>query len=221
MLINLHDRRLVTTSVAVVWRREDRDNITILRPVVTLHNQLMSSSDQRETVVVVERFRDILAKRVSRTSWRYSPSAAVIWIGPEEIAHRALVGNLLNTIESSDVVQGIDGWGEAAVEAENLVVDEGGEREIVEEVGEVLPDVGVAVLAEALVVEAVDLGDLAGLVVSTEDGDALWIADLEGNEKSDGLDGVVATVDIVAYKAHLLAKQITPPLAERAAPTYP
>ena len=220
MLIDLHDRCLVSTSVAVVWRREDRDNIAILRPVVTLHNQLMSSSDQRKTVVVVERFRDILAERVSRTSWRYSPSAAVIWIGPEEIAHWAFVRNLLNTVESSDVVQGIDGWGETAVEAEDLVVDEGGERQVVEEVGEVLPDVCVAVLTEALVVKAVDLGDLARLVVSTEDGDTLWVADLEGNEEGNSLDGVVATVDIVAYKAHLLAKT-TPPLAERAASTYP
>jgi hypothetical protein len=33
------------------------------------------------------------------------------------------------------------------VEAEDLVVDEGGEGEVVEEVGEVLPHVGVAVLA--------------------------------------------------------------------------
>lgn len=92
------------------------------------------------------------------------------------------------------------------MEAEDLVVDEGGEWEVVEEVGEVLPDVGVAVLAEALVVEAVNLGDLAGLVVSTEDGDALWVADLEGNEESDGLNGVVSTVDIVACEAHSLAK---------------
>ena len=45
--------------------------------------------------------------------------------------------------------------------------------------GEVLPDVGVAVLPEALVVESVDLRDLAGLVVATEDGDALAEADLK------------------------------------------
>lgn len=46
------------------------------------------------------------------------------------------------------------------METEDLVVDEGGEGEVVEEVGKILPDIGVAVLAQALVVEAVDLGDL-------------------------------------------------------------
>ncbi len=38
-----------------------------------------------------------------------------------------------------------------------LSIDEGGQMKVVEQVGEVLPDVGVAVLAQALVVEPVDL----------------------------------------------------------------
>jgi len=63
-----------------------------------------------------------------------------------------------------------------------LIFDEGSEREEVEEVGEVFPDVGIAVLAQALVVETVDLGNLAGLVVTAEDGDALWVTDFEGDE---------------------------------------
>lgn len=84
------------------------------------------------------------------------------------------------------------------MQTEDLVLDESGEGEEVEEVGEVLPDVGVAVLAETLVVEAVDLRDLARLVVAAEDGDALGVADLEGDEQGNCLDGVVATVDVVA-----------------------
>ena len=39
----------------------------------------------------------------------------------------------------------------------HLVVDEGGEREVVEEVREELPHVRVAVLPQALVVEAIHL----------------------------------------------------------------
>lgn len=83
------------------------------------------------------------------------------------------------------------------MKAEDLVVDEGGQGKVIEQVGEVLPDVGVAVLAQALVVETVDLCDLARLVVATQDGDAAGVTDLEGDQESDGLDGEVASVDVV------------------------
>ncbi len=86
------------------------------------------------------------------------------------------------------------------MQAEDLVVDEGGEGEVVEEIGEVFPDVGVAVLAQALVVEAVHLRDLARFVVAPQDRDALRIADFERDEEGDGLDGVVASVDVVALR---------------------
>lgn len=68
------------------------------------------------------------------------------------------------------------------MKAEYLVVDECSERKIVEEVGEVFPDICVSVLSETLIVEAIDLGDLAGFVVASEDGDALRVADFERDE---------------------------------------
>lgn len=83
------------------------------------------------------------------------------------------------------------------MQTEDLVVDEGGQGKVVKQIGEVLPDVRVSILSEALVVETVHLGDLARLVVSTEDGDALRIANLEGDEKGDSLDGEVASIDVI------------------------
>jgi hypothetical protein len=72
----------------------------------------------------------------------------------------------------------------------------------------VLPDVGVAVLSKAFVVEAVYLGNLAGLMVASKDGDALRIADFEGDKKSDSLDRVISTIHIVSCE-RLLAKRVT------------
>ena len=45
MLIDLHDCRLVTASVAVIGSTEYCDDVPILTPVVALHNKLMSSCD--------------------------------------------------------------------------------------------------------------------------------------------------------------------------------
>ena len=62
--------------------------------------------------------------------------------------------------------------------AAHLRVHQCGQREVVKQVGEGLPDVGVAVFAKALVVEAVHLRDLSALMVPPEDGDALLVAHL-------------------------------------------
>ena len=60
----------------------------------------------------------------------------------------------------------------------HLAVNECGEWQVVEEIGEVLPDVRVAVLAQTLVIEAVDLRDLTTLVVAAQNCDAVFKTNL-------------------------------------------
>ena len=142
----------------------------------------MRTRDERKPVVVVERLADVLTECVSSSSGAYSPSATVIRVGPKQVAHGTLMRHLLYPVQCTDVIKRVNAGRETSVKTEDLVVDERGKREEVEQVCEVLPDVGVAVFAQALVVEAVHLGDLAGLVVATQDGDAAWVADLEGDK---------------------------------------
>lgn len=122
--------------------------------------------------------------------------------------------HFLDAIQSSDIIKRVNARRQAAVETENLIVDQGGEGKVVEQVGKVLPHVSVAVLAQAFVVKAVDLGDLAGLVVAAENGDALRVSDLEGDEESDRLHGVVSSVDVITCKAGVsqYARLIHPPV---------
>ena len=90
---------------------------------------------------------------------------------------------------------------ESTVDTKDTAVDDSAEGKVVEDLAAPAPDVGGAVLALALVVEAVDLCDLAGLVVAADEGHALGVADLEGEEEEEGLDGVEAAVDEVACGA--------------------
>jgi hypothetical protein len=49
-----------------------------------------------------------------------------------------------------------------------------------------------------LIVEAVDTVDRGALVVTTEDEEVFGVLDLVGEEKADGLEGLLASVDVVA-----------------------
>ena len=60
-----------------------------------LHGQLMGARDEHEAVVVVELLANVHAKRVPRAARRDSPAAPVVWIRPQQVAHRALVRDLL------------------------------------------------------------------------------------------------------------------------------
>lgn len=160
----------------------------------------MRPRHQRQTIVMIERLRNVLTEGVSRASWTDSPAASVIGIRPQKIAHGTLMRYFLNSVERADVVERVDTGRQTAVQAEDLVVNEGGQGQVVEEVREELPHVRIAILAQALIVEAVHLRNLPTLVVAAQDGDALGIADLERDEKRDSLDGEVSTIDVVAHE---------------------
>ena len=85
------------------------------------------------------------------------------------------------------------------MEAEDLVVDEGGKGEVVEEVCKVFPYIRVAIFSQTFVVETVDLRDLTGFVVATEDCDALGVSDFESDEKGDSLHGIVASINVITF----------------------
>ena len=76
------------------------------------------------------------------------------------------------------VVEGLDRRRKSSVHAEKLAVDQSGEREVVEDVGAVAPDVQRAELLQALVVEPVDLRDLPALVVASNQHESLRVFNL-------------------------------------------
>lgn len=79
-----------------------------MRPVVSVHYELMSAGDSAQVVCMVKLFRDVLAEGVASTSGRDAPTAAVIGVGPEQVAHRSFLWHLLNSVELSNLVKGID-----------------------------------------------------------------------------------------------------------------
>jgi len=71
---------------------------------------------------------------------------------------------------------------------------------VIEEGSEVLPNVGITVLSQALIIESVDLCDLLALVISSKDGDSVWVSDLKSDKEGNGLDWVIASIDVISHE---------------------
>ena len=99
------------------------------------------------------------------------------------------------------------------MEAEDLILDDGSQREIIEQFSENFPNVGISVLSEALIIETIPiqrnsilnlsdlhLSDLTGLVVASQNRDSMSVAYLKGNQQRHSLHRVVASVHVVSHK---------------------
>ena len=86
-LIYFHYCCFISTSVAIVWSWEHSHYVTFMRPIVSIHNKLMSSWDQLQIVCMVKLFGNVLTKWVTSTSRWDTPTASIIWIWPQQIAN--------------------------------------------------------------------------------------------------------------------------------------
>lgn len=64
-VVHLHNRGLITTSVAVVGRREYCNNLSIVLPLVTFHDKLMCACNKVKTVNMGELLCNVLAERIT------------------------------------------------------------------------------------------------------------------------------------------------------------
>ena len=86
------------------------------------------------------------------------------------------------------------------MKAEDVSFDDCSQRKVIEKRGEVLPNLSISVLSKALIIESINLCNLLGLVISSKNGDSLWIPDLEADQERHSLDGVVASVDVISHE---------------------
>ena len=75
-VINFHYSSLITTSVAVIGSREHSHHRSIVLPLITLHDKLVSTCNKVKIVDMGELFCDILAEGVTSPSWRDSPTTS-------------------------------------------------------------------------------------------------------------------------------------------------
>ena len=86
------------------------------------------------------------------------------------------------------------------MKTEYLVFDNSREGQIIEEVCKVFPYICISVFTKAFIIKPVDLGDLATLMISSQNSDSFLIADFKCDEQSYCFDRIIASVHIVAHE---------------------
>ena len=106
--------------------------------------------------------------------------------------------NLTEAVDDLNLINRVNARAQSAVYAEDLIVDDAAQREIVEHVRKVMPDRRIAILSRALGVEAVGLCDTSALVVASDEMNSVGVSELETYEETDGLNTEESTVHVVA-----------------------
>lgn len=101
------------------------------------------------------------------------------------------------THDTADLFHRVQVGTQTTVHGEDLLIDDGGNRQAVEAIGECLPELDV-VPPFAFIIETIDSVDGGALVVPTEDEEVLGVFDLVCEEKADGFEGLLATVNVVS-----------------------
>jgi hypothetical protein len=90
-------------------------------------------------------------------------------------------------------------WAQATVHAEDFLVDESSDGETIETVSESLPQLDV-IATLALIVKSVNTINGCALVVATEEEEVLRVLDLVGQEEAHGLEGLLATINVITQE---------------------
>ena len=173
-----------------------------MRVGVSVHDQLMGPADHLQVVVVDKFVRDVIAPAVpSAAGGGVEPFFAVVCgVRPQQIAERAVVGQISLAVDISDLVQILYLRGQPSVEAEDRAIDDCGQRQALEDLCEHLPDRIGVVFFMAFIVEAVQFVYFPVLVVASEDGDSAFVFDFEEQDVEEGFDRVEAPIDVVTHE---------------------
>jgi len=96
--------------------------------------------------------------------------------------------------------------------AENLVVDHDAQRQVIEHIGEIVPNISIAVLPSALSVKAVGLGYTPRFVVAADEVYSVRVSEFQADKKGYGLDTKETAIHVVAYTSIWLVLSLKHPL---------
>ncbi|EJK55842.1 hypothetical protein THAOC_24375, partial [Thalassiosira oceanica] len=188
----------------------DRDERVVEHAPVPLHDELVGAGDEVEVVPLVEHADDVAAEEVAGAAGAQAPPV--------------------------DLLGRVDTRTESTVHGEYLVLDNGRQAQVVEDLRAVPPHVDASVLPEALVLRVGELSVLRAFIEASQSSSQttppaarqyassahsrrttrypVGVPDLERQQEQEGLHRVVAPVDEVAEEEVVLVGALAAHLEE-------
>jgi hypothetical protein len=129
----------------------------------------MSTSNELETVDMIELSCNLVSEKPASTTRRDSPRFNVLRITPNQVAESALMRNFLGPSNNTNLIDGTNLRAQTTVYAEDFTINNSSKDEEVEHLATRFPDRCITILLLALLIETIDLGYLAGLVVASNE----------------------------------------------------
>jgi len=114
-----------------------------------------------------------------------------------------------DSVKLLDLIEGVNTWRKTTMKAEDAAFNDGGQRQVIEQACEILPNIGISVLSQAFIIKSIDLGDLLTLVITSQDGNSVRVSNFESDEKSHGLNRVVTSIDVISHEKVVVIRQST------------
>jgi len=199
-VIDGHHRPGIIEFSAIIRRRENGNELPFGEELVAVLDDLMSAHNQVELMAFQEVLNHIGSKGEGHASVILAPALDVgIGIGPHKVAQQPRVRNVRRPHNTPNLFQTPQIWGKAAMDAQDLVLNDGAEWQTVKAVIEGFPDLEVVSLP-AFVVEAINAIDRAALMIASEHEEVLGIFDFVGKKEADGFQAIWATINVVAQE---------------------
>lgn len=205
--IELEDGGGISGAVDVVGRREESEDFVVVSPLEAVHDELMSSDDVVETIVVAEVLGDVSAPEVTGTSVGADETSSVDGIGPKKVGHGSIAGRLRETVQSRDLIDRLHVGRQSSMHAEDAVVDESREREEIENLVQHLPHTRVAIISVALGPKTIQLIDRTRLVVTAQHRHPVRVQRLVAQQQLHHLDTIRSSIHKISQKQILRLRQ--------------
>mmetsp|Transcript_13091 Transcript_13091/g.28852 ORF Transcript_13091/g.28852 Transcript_13091/m.28852 type:complete len:265 (-) Transcript_13091:1041-1835(-) len=191
---------LVTHLIAVIGRREDRNQPTPVLDFIPLLLHLVAADDEFEVICLKEVGRHILPKRYANAPLGSHAAVARLRVAPEHLCHQALIRRLAVSIHLPDRVQrNVVLREEASMDNKDFRVDDVAQRKEAKRLAEQLVQLLVVLFGD-LPLKTVEFVHVPCLVVTPGQVHMSRVQELPCEESNDDLHGKGAPVYEVPVK---------------------